>query len=421
MGTNMYFKNYGSEPPAVNGGVRPPEDFPLTRQQSIYSLTFDEFQSTVGGIGKELGSMNMDELLRNIWSAEEIQTMGSTNCGQESGAPGGYLQRQGSLTLPRTLSQKTVDEVWRDIATGGGGGGDSNLPQRQQTLKEITLEEFLLRAGVVREEIQLPGKLNNSGFFGDLSHPGNDSALGFGFQQMGQHTRLSNSNQIQTPIQSANLSVNVNGVRSTQQQMYIPQPQQQQQQQHSIFPKQSNLAYANPMPISNGTHLGSPGIRSGIVGNTDSSMNGKLVQGGGMEMIGLGAGGAVTVATVSPVMPSDGRGKSNGDMSSVSPVPYAFNGGLRGRKNGNAVEKVVERRHRRMIKNRESAARSRARKQAYTTELEEEVAKLKEENQVLRKRQVEIAEMQKNQVLEMMNTQQGAQRRCLRRTQTSPW
>ena len=74
-----------------------------------------------------------------------------------------------------------------------------------------------------------------------------------------------------------------------------------------------------------------------------------------------------------------------------------------------------------MIKNRESAARSRARKQAYTTELEEEVAKLKEENQVLRKRQVEIVEMQKNQVLEMMNTQQGAKRRCLRRTQTSPW
>ncbi|PSR99776.1 ABSCISIC ACID-INSENSITIVE 5-like protein [Actinidia chinensis var. chinensis] len=414
MGTNMYFKNYGSEPPAVNGGVRPPEDFPLTRQQSIYSLTFHEFQSTVGGIGKEFGSMNMDELLRNIWSAEETQTMGSTYCGQESGAPGGYLQRQGSLTLPRTLSQKTVDEVWRDIATGGGGGGDSNLPQRQQTLKEITLEEFLVRAGVVREDIQLPGKLSNSGGFGDLSRPRNDSALGFGFQQMGQRTGLSNSNQIQTPIQSANLPANVNGVRSTQQQMYIPQPQQQQQQQqHSILTKQSNLAYANPMPISNGTHLGSPGIRSGIVGNTDSSMNGNLVQGGGMGTIGLGAGG--------PVMPLDGRGKSNGDMSSVSPVPYAFNGGLRGRKNGNAVEKVVERRHRRMIKNRESAARSRARKQAYTTELEEEVAKLKEENQVLRKRQVEIVEMQKNQVLEMMNTQQGAQRRCLRRTQTSPW
>jgi ABA responsive element binding factor len=53
-----------------------------------------------------------------------------------------------------------------------------------------------------------------------------------------------------------------------------------------------------------------------------------------------------------------------GDLSSLSPspVPYVFNGGLRGRKPP-AMEKVVERRQRRMIKNRESAARSRQRKQ----------------------------------------------------------
>jgi ABA responsive element binding factor len=41
-----------------------------------------------------------------------------------------------------------------------------------------------------------------------------------------------------------------------------------------------------------------------------------------------------------------------------------------------------------MIKNRESAARSRARKQAYTVELEAEVNQLKEENSRLRKQQV---------------------------------
>ncbi|MFS7990480.1 putative transcription factor bZIP family [Helianthus anomalus] len=60
---------------------------------------------------------------------------------------------------------------------------------------------------------------------------------------------------------------------------------------------------------------------------------------------------------------SDGLGKSNGgDTSSVSPVPYVLNGVFRGRKNG-AIEKVLERRQRKTIKNRESAARSRARKQ----------------------------------------------------------
>ncbi|XP_021898675.1 bZIP transcription factor TRAB1 [Carica papaya] len=74
-----------------------------------------------------------------------------------------------------------------------------------------------------------------------------------------------------------------------------------------------------------------------------------------------------------------------------------------------------------MIKNRESAARSRARKQAYTMELEAEVAKLKEENEELQKKQEKIMEMQKNQVLEMLNGQRGSKLRCLRRTQTGPW
>ncbi|KAG6647188.1 hypothetical protein CIPAW_07G061800 [Carya illinoinensis] len=43
-----------------------------------------------------------------------------------------------------------------------------------------------------------------------------------------------------------------------------------------------------------------------------------------------------------------------------------------------------------MIKNRESAARSRARKQAYTNELELEVAHLMEENARLKKQQEQI-------------------------------
>ncbi|KAK8710432.1 hypothetical protein V6N13_145756 [Hibiscus sabdariffa] len=46
-----------------------------------------------------------------------------------------------------------------------------------------------------------------------------------------------------------------------------------------------------------------------------------------------------------------------------------------------------DRRHKRMIKNRESAARSRARKQAYTNELEIEVAHLMEENARLKTQQ----------------------------------
>ncbi|KAJ6954948.1 hypothetical protein NC652_006403 [Populus alba x Populus x berolinensis] len=457
MGTNFNFKNFSNDPSDAVGG-RPPGNSPLTRQSSIYSLTFDELQNTMGGsLGKDFGSMNMDELLKNIWSAEETQTIATaTSTGVQEG---GGLQRQGSLTLPRTLprtlSQRTVDEVWKDMSkeyviNGTSAGAANNVPQRQPTLGEMTLEEFLLRAGVAREDIQVAPKVNtNGGFFGDLSRSANNS-LAISFQQ-NRGVGLNNDNTNQISLQSSNLPLNVNGVRSNQAQAqqqqifanqpnmgYVTQPnndstnqislqssnlplnangvrsnQAQVQQQQQIFPKQPKMGYVTQMPLQSG-----PGIRGGMLGIGDQGIDSGLMQGGGMGVVGLGG-----IATGSPAnqLSSDGIGKSNGDTSSVSPVPYVFRESVRGRRAGGAVEKVVERRQRRMIKNRESAARSRARKQAYTMELEAEVAKLKEENEELRKKQAEMMEIQKNQVAEMMNMQQGGKKRCLRRTQTGPW
>ncbi|XP_010552515.1 PREDICTED: ABSCISIC ACID-INSENSITIVE 5-like protein 5 isoform X2 [Tarenaya hassleriana] len=399
MASNLNFKNFGYEPPGDSGGGGgggggnggrngPPASFPLTRQGSIYSLTFDEFQSS---LGKDFGSMNMDELLKNIWSAEETQAMASTGAVGGGGGNGGRgqggqdgLQRQGSLTLPRTLSQKRVDEVWKDIskeytAVNNGGGG-SNLPQRQQTLGEVTLEEFLVRAGVVREETQAAGKANKGGYFRDSSGSvGNTAVSGDGFAGLMGNLGPESGNQMSG--QSSMLPVNVNGARSSN--------------QHQE-PKQPAFGYGTQMPLLGG-QPNSHGIRGGLMGLTDRCLGGNAglvqVQGPGlMTGGGLGLAGAVGIGGASPVTPlsTDGTGKSNGDTSSVSPLPYMFSGGMRGRKSSGAVEKVVERRQRRMIKNRESAARSRARKQAYTMELEAEIAKLKEENQELRKKQVTV-------------------------------
>uniref|UniRef100_A0A1J3GM23 ABSCISIC ACID-INSENSITIVE 5-like protein 5 n=1 Tax=Noccaea caerulescens TaxID=107243 RepID=A0A1J3GM23_NOCCA len=404
----MNFKNshLGNEPPPGDGGggggalTRPG----LTRQGSIYSLTFDEFQNS---LGKDFGSMNMDELLKNIWSAEETQAMAMA--ASTSGViplPGGQeglqLQRQGSLTLPRTLSTKTVDQVWKDLSKDGnnGGGGGTSLSQsqsqsqsqrqREQTLGEVTLEEFLVRAGVVREEAQAAAD-DKGGYFG------NDANPGFSVQASPQVVPgLMGNLGAETVNLGSSLPLNVNGARSTYQQQQ-PQPPQ------PIMPKQPGFGY--------GTQIG---VRGGLMGLGDQSLtnNMGLVQGGG----------AIGVGAVSPVTPlsSDGIGKNNGDSSSLSPSPYMFNGGVRGRKSGGNVERVVERRQRRMIKNRESAARSRARKQAYTVELEAEVAKLKKENDELQRKQAKIMEMQKNQEMEMRNLEGGAKKR-LRRTESGPW
>ncbi|XP_071711672.1 ABSCISIC ACID-INSENSITIVE 5-like protein 5 isoform X2 [Rutidosis leptorrhynchoides] len=418
----MNFKNFGNQPiDNRNGsGQQPPgNSYPLVRQGSIYSLTFDELQNTMGSIGKDFGSMNMDELLKNIWNAEEMQTMGfstSNNVQDRVGVGGTNLQRQGSLTLPRTLSQKTVDEVWKDLSKEYNNGfGQPDLPQRQQTLGEMTLEDFLVKAGVVREEMQLGGKQDDNTLFTNLTNLTNSQINpAFGVSQIPNAAAVvddgggSNNNQIS--FQSANLPLNGNGVRPAQQQ---PQP---------LFPKQTNLPYGLPMAIPTSN-------RTGVMGLSDHMVNNNMVSGGGLQggvgpMGGLGGLGGVTVATGSPAVSSDGFGKSNGngngDISSVSPAPYSFNGVLRGRRSG-AIEKVVERRQRRMIKNRESAARSRARKQAYTMELEAEVSELKKKNQELKRKQEEMLEMQKNQVMEIINMQPGAKRSCLKKTISGPW
>ncbi|KAG8662834.1 protein FD [Manihot esculenta] len=71
-----------------------------------------------------------------------------------------------------------------------------------------------------------------------------------------------------------------------------------------------------------------------------------------------------------------------------------------------------DRRHKRMIKNRESAARSRARKQAYTNELELAIEHLMEENARLKRQQEELL---------LAASTQHPKKHTLHRTSTAPF
>nr|WCH76303.1 bZIP transcription factor [Lilium sp.] len=371
----MNYKNMGSSDPT-----------PLARLQSVYSLTLDEFQNTISGMGlaKDFGSMNMDEFLKNIWTAEENQAMASTSASAATAAAaaagGGGLQRQGSLTLPRTISQKTVDEVWRDF------GGQREFQQQQPSFGEMTLEEFLVRAGVVREDVinQQPALPAPAPIFAATTTTGANNNNGMFYSDM----------PMQLPSSSRKQGLSLTFSR--------PGPSNGSVISNSAI---SNSGMTRAYPAA---ELVSPKRMrgGGLVGMGDTAMGNGLMPG----VVGIGGGGGMSAgALASPAnrITADGLARSNGDLSSLSPVAL-FNGAQRGRKSG-AVEKVVERRQKRMIKNRESAARSRARKQAYTMELEAEIAKLKEQNEDLQKKQVDIMEMQKNQVLEVI-TQQHSQR-----------
>lgn len=401
----------------------------LGSQSSIYSLTLDEFQNTLCESGKNFGSMNMDEFLNSIWTAEENQAQvtsaamvvaaANTNpnpkqlsqLGEANDAPIDQkgiitkqlsLPRQGSLTLPGPLSRKTVEEVWTEIhesqqehepptnCTNPQNTGSSQ--QRQITFGEMTLEDFLVRAGVVREQTQpppspLPQQPQQP--YGGTFYQNNDTnVMGTGF--------------VTRPVIGG--SANVVG--------YQPMPQT----------GDASAAYPGSMKRGGG-YAAQPTAAcfGGRMGNGGSG-------GGYGQVQGLGMG--------SPVSPVSSEGLCANQMDGAN--PYGMDvGGMRGSGAGGGrkriidgpIEKVVERRQRRMIKNRESAARSRARKQAYTVELEAELNQLKEENGHLKQALAELERKRRQQQVEesKMKAQTRTQRnndrlmRTIRRTTSSPF
>ncbi|XP_078152556.1 bZIP transcription factor ABI5 homolog [Carex rostrata] len=254
------------------------------------------------------------------------------------------LQRQGFLTAPPPLSRKTVEEVWTEIHRAQGGGpltsrgthqqavnGDSS--GRQPTFGEMTLEDFLIKAGVVREPTVSVRVAPPQ--FGQMTAMYPIGAEMYGAPMMG----------------GANVNMNMN----------------------------MNGGMMHGMMVG---PVGSPGTPDGMGDDVT----------GGYDR-------------------GDGRKRSAGAVGMGE--------------EGFVVEKGVQRRQRRMIKNRESAARSRARKQAYTVELEAELTLLKEENERLKEEEKKVMELKRQMLLEAITEQAyvHAQKAkgSLRRSFTCTW
>ncbi|KAI4330566.1 hypothetical protein MLD38_028845 [Melastoma candidum] len=109
---------------------------------SMFGLTLDEVQTQLGKLGKPLGGMNLDELLRSVGEGEadarplpgdkERREIQSENCGSGVGDGDGG------------------DD-------GDGAEGGASVQERKPTFGEVTLEDFLVNAGVVAEMESLHG------------------------------------------------------------------------------------------------------------------------------------------------------------------------------------------------------------------------------------------------------------------------
>lgn len=118
---------------------------------------------------------------------------------------------------------------------------------------------------------------------------------------------------------------------------------------------------------------------------------------GVIDPIISGGGGAVAV------IGGSFQGQLQQHMQFGSAIGAGSSGGGRGKRKvvveDPPVDKATQQKQRRMIKNRESAARSRERKQAYTVELESLVTQLEEEHAKLLK---EVDELNKERLKQLM-------------------
>lgn len=306
----------------------------LTRQPSSYPPRLEEIHGAMNDAGKSFDSMNMEEIMKNMWGGEDSKAGVAALVSSENGLDG-----HNSLSFPSLSSNKTAEDVWGDIQRQSAAEltdkqqeqtpssshphPQQNPHERQATLGEMTLEDFLVRTGVVRENLEAASHTAESNNF----YPA--------------VTTASASNGFPMAIDTLAPGMQNDWMN------YPPHQQQLLQQAEAIGAAKRGF---QPPLI---THPASSPMYDGLADN---------------------------------VVP--GPDRFAGSLS-LSPAFSDYSSHTRKRFSSEvAVEKTMERRQKRMIKNRESAARSRARKQAYTVELEAEVILLKEENARLKQQQV---------------------------------
>ncbi|XP_052172512.1 ABSCISIC ACID-INSENSITIVE 5-like protein 1 [Diospyros lotus] len=361
----------------------------------IFSITLDEFQRKNSGMSLE--SMNMEELRNCVWNVEANKASLSMNQNEVMMAVKANqatsimnqnevmmavkanqansimnqneepdLPLEESFSLTSSPNKRTMDEIWADIQINQSPANNLavnnviDFSEGDTTLGEITLEDLLVKLGVIQGAEDLEAKLKEAQGCPDFY--GNFASDKTSLDPTSIGATLMQGVEFQPPNAEINIPAAISPIG---------------------FPP----SYTIPsIPINSHMHKPIPPW-GGFAGESSNDI------GNGIKSF------------------LDGLG--------VSLKRKATNDEL--------LELAAERRQRKMIKNRASAARSRARKQAYTTNLETELHQLKDENAQLKHTLAEVEEILRR--LEPLKERESEETRlaekefkvAIRRTSSAGW
>ncbi|KEH38980.1 ABA response element-binding factor [Medicago truncatula] len=158
------------------------QKFEQEDQNSALSLTLDDFQCNND---KNFSSLNMDEFLASIWSSNDEDTAQTHNNTESVATAEHTISQQlgNSSSVPPPICKKTSDEVWSEIHKNQPQFKEANNLKRNETLKkqetpgEMTFEDFLVKAGVVKQSSSLSFQ-NHSGNVSNNMEPLNIASSG---------------------------------------------------------------------------------------------------------------------------------------------------------------------------------------------------------------------------------------------------
>ncbi|CAA7397019.1 unnamed protein product [Spirodela intermedia] len=382
-----------------------------TPQRSPLSRTADEIQKSVFSTPKSFGSFNMEELLSNIWNREEGNITASDPGdgdpdfnehhpkadGQPAAEPkvtaiGGRststaIHGKSSAPVTAALGRKTVDEVWSTIHEGHEQHREdcsqqqqdlsSDNSAREPTLRSMALEDSLAKARAARE--------------------------GSNFLLFTQHNL--GQSQLSERLHESHHLDGIPGIHLTEAMPESAPAASLARHDHQLLHATTVVgAHRNTAPLFS--------VGSSVIPISSDGF------GGGWGVGWSNLGGQWTTNVIGG---SSSRG--GGDGAAGAPSGSAVG---KKRKQASTLELLIERRQKRLIKNRDSAARSRARKQvpvtrpfylltvllkqekknvngAYIVELEAELNQLKEENARLVGEELRLS-AQRRQMLMLSNT-----------------